>query len=353
VFTLAADQQTAADPDSVPVFRIPPDWTKGDKRWQWLASRPVGSGRLSDADLSHTERELERRKSAYANLPPLVVGGFAGDRVVEKMEAVRAAHNAAHQWDALAPTLEGHVRFTRRVLEAEIDAAVSGGGRRHPEALLRLRDALHALFLALADGGRAWFNWADGKPTGDPQRDIEAAAAEVADRLADAEHLIPADLAPDSPARPEAIRETLAFLSPVWGLESRGEDDLRALTQRVETAREHLIGKKSRHDPIPGGPSGAAGTGISEPDTPAVESTPQAEAKRKRRPKRDTAQVTADNDTIREHLRKNPDATRDQTAEATGISAAHVSESRAWKAHSALRDEARKANRPSDRMPDD
>lgn len=69
---------------------------------------------------------------------------------------------------------------------------------------------------------------------------------------------------------------------------------------------------------------------------------------RKKRPKRDHAQITADNDTIRQYLHKNPLATRDQTANATGISKGHVSESRAWKAYKAGHKEARRMKKASE-----
>lgn len=130
-----------------------------------------------------------------------------------------------------------------------------------PAELEILREALQDLHISLADGMRVWFQ--NRNPDVEVDQCIMAAAAVVTERLAKYEHLIPSDLPPNSPARPEAIRETIAFLSPVWGLPGRGEADLKTLIQRVEMAGQHLIGHKSCHDPIPSGvpapPAGSEG----------------------------------------------------------------------------------------------
>lgn len=86
-----------------------------------------------------------------------------------------------------------------------------------------------------------------------------------------------------------------------------------------------------------GSPASATGT-----QPPNVEAKGHA-----KRPRRDTAQITADNDTIRQFLQKNPEATRDQVAKATGIAQGHVSESRAWKAHKKLQEQARQMEKAS------
>ena len=64
-----------------------------------------------------------------------------------------------------------------------------------------------------------------------------------------------------------------------------------------------------------------------------------------RRPKRTDADKARDEGNIAAYLADNPDATRDKVSEATKIAAAHVSESRAWRAHKAQKKEARHKNR--------
>lgn len=64
-----------------------------------------------------------------------------------------------------------------------------------------------------------------------------------------------------------------------------------------------------------------------------------------RRPKRTDADKICDSCNIAAHLVQHPDARRDEVATATGIAKGHVSNSIAWKEHTARQKEARNANR--------
>jgi hypothetical protein len=68
-------------------------------------------------------------------------------------------------------------------------------------------------------------------------------------------------------------------------------------------------------------------------------------ASRARRSNRTAADKLRDEGMIAAHLVDHPDATRDDVASAISIARAHVSQSRAWRAHSAARKEATRANR--------
>lgn len=84
-------------------------------------------------------------------------------------------------------------------------------------------------------------------------------------------------------------------------------------------------------------------------DTSALPADPNsacaAQSKPRRRPTRTEADKARDEGNIAAHLADHPDATRDDVATNTGIARAHVSGSKAWKAHKAQRTEARHANR--------
>lgn len=75
--------------------------------------------------------------------------------------------------------------------------------------------------------------------------------------------------------------------------------------------------------------------------------TAAGDGTRNRRPKRTEADRVRDEGVILGHLKDHPDATRDQVAAATGISAAHVSASRAWKAETQRRKSRNAEARPS------
>ncbi len=112
------------------------------------------------------------------------------------------------------------------------------------------------------------------------------------------------------------------------------------ILDRLESAMAHLDqGQESEM---------ASQNGTAEKTTSVPPSGDIGAGGRKRRPKRDVAQITADNDTIRQYLYKNPLATRDQIAEATGIARGHVSASRAWKGCRARRKEAREMKKASE-----
>ena len=211
---------------------------------------PLGAGRIPDAFIPLLEEELDSRAKTYSSIPGSA-GGF--DIHAVRGELARIAHleSAKYEWNRLVPSLRNHLSFTKELHNRELADALSGKALYHPPQLLALCDALQELLVALADAGTEWFGWGRQKPGGDPERDIQAATERVRARLIDAERQIRSDLAPDDPARAAALHETLAFLSPARELLERGEDDLRALIQRIELACEHLMGMKSRHDPIP------------------------------------------------------------------------------------------------------
>lgn len=86
---------------------------------------------------------------------------------------------------------------------------------------------------------------------------------------------------------------------------------------------------------------------------PAAEAESNPKAGRKRRQDRTEADKIRDEGVIAAYLIEHPDATRDSIAEATGISAAHVSASRAWKHRKADRKRSSAAQRPKGEPLDD
>jgi hypothetical protein len=127
----------------------------------------------------------------------------------------------------------------------------------------------------------------------------------------------------------------------------------RTIQQRCDQARATLDSLLDRQGP--GLDSALAAVAETAKRREADRGTDAATPTRKpkRRPNLTDADKIRDAGAIAAHLIEHPDATRDQVAEATGICGTHVSQSKAWKAHAKRKEEARKANRPSGRLPED
>lgn len=131
--------------------------------WKWLARQPLGTGRIPDALAPLLEEQLVSRAKTYASIPGSAVG-YNGRAVCDEMARIIHLENAKHEWNRLVPDLRKHLDFTKELHARELADALSGKAPHHPQQLLVLRDALHELLIALADGGTAWFSWGSGKP---------------------------------------------------------------------------------------------------------------------------------------------------------------------------------------------